>query len=288
MAEAKEYTKGIVSFADILGFRDLLQHADPSRILEIISHFNDNPDHSAGSQLWEGMLSHSSFSDCLIKTADINHPINKQDSTGHFFHELMHMVYLQAELSANFGVFIRGAITFGDFYSQVKSTSNHTGSVVLFGPAVARAYELESMHAIYPRVIVDPHLVREFWTNDLLKNSDHSREQEWADYISKIIKMDDLGVWFVDYVIALHDSFDEFDEYLSFLRRHKQTIESTAQSWCDRELLGPDSLSNKIRWVAKYHNSCIVNLNKRYSQTRLQELTVKLPEHAVFDGLTGD
>jgi hypothetical protein len=45
------------------------------------------------------------------------------------------------------GILIRGAITVGDIV--------HDDSIV-FGPALNRAYELESQQAIYPRIILDP------------------------------------------------------------------------------------------------------------------------------------
>jgi hypothetical protein len=45
------------------------------------------------------------------------------------------------------GLLIRGAITIGDIV--------HDDSIV-FGPALNRAYELESQQAIYPRIILDP------------------------------------------------------------------------------------------------------------------------------------
>jgi hypothetical protein len=49
------------------------------------------------------------------------------------------------------GYTIRGAVTSGKLF--------HEGSIIIFGPALVRAYELERHMAVYPRIIIDPRLI---------------------------------------------------------------------------------------------------------------------------------
>lgn len=57
------------------------------------------------------------------------------------------------------GFWLRGAVTIGLL---------HHDEDIVFGPALNRAYELESRHAIFPRIILDPACAELFETGDEL------------------------------------------------------------------------------------------------------------------------
>jgi hypothetical protein len=63
------------------------------------------------------------------------------------FHLLLFGLGYMQVIASWSGLLIRGAVTIGDIV--------HDDSIV-FGPALNRAYELESQQAIYPRIILDP------------------------------------------------------------------------------------------------------------------------------------
>lgn len=62
-----------------------------------------------------------------------------------FLLKIMTINKIQSHLATE-GIFIRGGVTYGDiFYEKHR----------IFGPAMMRAYDLESQYADFPRVIVD-------------------------------------------------------------------------------------------------------------------------------------
>lgn len=80
----------------------------------------------------------TSFSDNVI----ISEPVE-----GPNFHLLLFRLGYMQVIASWSGLLIRGAITIGDLVHD---------DLVVFGPALNRAYELESQRAIYPRIILDP------------------------------------------------------------------------------------------------------------------------------------
>lgn len=67
------------------------------------------------------------------------------------FKELLERVYYAQRYLMHRGLLIRGGITYDHLY--------HTNTYCV-GPALVRAYEIESEEAIYPRVVLDPELLR--------------------------------------------------------------------------------------------------------------------------------
>ena len=72
----------------------------------------------------------------------------------------------------------------------------------LYGPAVARAYELESQVAEYPRIAVGPHVIRFLSSVQRQKARDRFAEydQSLADTCLKLIGRDTDGQYIVDYL----------------------------------------------------------------------------------------
>ncbi|MGE4233033.1 MAG: hypothetical protein AB7F43_06865 [Bacteriovoracia bacterium] len=107
---------------------------------------------------------------------------------------------IQADL-AEIDIWLRGGISTGDFaYKKVY------GAQILVGSGIANAYALESKHAQYPRVIVDPKIFRKLkgdrksLTKDLLLcdftdkealtilNTPLIADAIWVDYASLIFE----------------------------------------------------------------------------------------------------
>lgn len=143
----QEYTSRVVAFFDILGWRSKVISAgsDPAKIaklhniLLLFSLLRSNEESNAiPAQLA------TSFSDNVVISTTL-----KQ--------EFVHFALIQAAAAQLFaaaeGFFVRGGITVGQIF--------HDRNVV-FGPALNRAYELESRHSKYPRLTVDPDTLQQF------------------------------------------------------------------------------------------------------------------------------
>jgi hypothetical protein len=57
----------------------------------------------------------------------------------------------------------------------------------------------------------------------LLKASQHTAKEE-IKYIKDIIKKDNDGIWFIDYLRGAETETDDDNQYLKFLEKHKKLI----------------------------------------------------------------
>jgi hypothetical protein len=134
------YERRIVSYFDILGWSANIEEAgaDPRRIARLASIPRMFASIIAGpSDRVEGAHL-TSFSDNVVASVpfDERYLIWTLQSLGN--------IQLGAALA---GFWIRGAVTIGDLYHDAH---------IVFGPALNRAYYLESHHAKYPRILLDP------------------------------------------------------------------------------------------------------------------------------------
>jgi hypothetical protein len=137
------YEKRMVAFCDVLGWRSKIDKAgsDSEKIgglrrqILFIARLISNVSETVG-------LRFSSFSDNIV----ISGPAN--DFTTAVFKFMLGDYQMT---SAAFGFLTRGAITVGDVCHDKQ---------VVFGPALNRAYELESTVANYPRIIFDRDMFR--------------------------------------------------------------------------------------------------------------------------------
>lgn len=133
------YEQRIVSYFDILGWRQEIENAgsDPSKIARLASiprmfHFvaMANSERIKGAHI-------SAFSDNVV--VSVPYEVDRIQPT------VRALARIQLGIAC-MGFWTRGAITIGSLYHD-----DH----VVFGPALNRAYELESKHAIYPRTLFD-------------------------------------------------------------------------------------------------------------------------------------
>jgi len=241
------YTKAIVTFIDILGFRDLVSKASFEEIkqkIDLITYFAtplaDNDD-DEGEETFNPTI--IQFSDSIIRVRPIDSGFNKKYQIGILFHELLDLVQAQGDL-INKGILLRGGIAMGDVY-----ISGNT----IFGPAFISAYDIESKLANFPRIVISPDLIKEAKTNNLLKANHHDLEQE-LKYIGNLTTKGDDGIWFVDYCRAVQEEVNEPEDYVEFLKNHKSLIIENATAF-----KGLTSVSAKYMWLANYHNTCVAS-----------------------------
>lgn len=127
------------------------------------------------------------------------------------------------------------------------------GDDILFGPALVRAYELESTAAIYPRIIIDPAVI---------EKTKEYQGSLWTEYIHR----DEDGQLFLDYLYgAALDNLLTQDgkpiNLINTLKLHKDGTERRLGS-AGKE----DRIREKLQWLVSYHNTAVQRLKKRYSK----------------------
>jgi hypothetical protein len=165
------YERRIVSFFDVLGWRENIIEAgnDPRRVARLASVPR------MFSSIVTGLMDRvegahiTSFSDNVVASV----PYEER----YLIWTLLSLANIQLGAALR-GFWIRGAVTIGDL---------HHDDNIVFGPALNRAYVLESKQARYPRIILDPDL-QEFAS----LNADFIRSDE------QFVFIDPYNVPFID------------------------------------------------------------------------------------------
>ena len=262
----ENFTNGVVLFLDILGWKNLSTDFSKAKPISTIPKLTID--------YLMGILKNSE-----LKTAEIDSLIDRIET--YFFSDtivfivkgdwesvddvfndlfgLLHsMSYLQTTFIGN-KVLVRGAITFGEIYSNVEDN-------VIFGPALNKAYELESQTAIYPRIILDPYIYRKICKK--LENQAENLENKINHEIINNFKADYDGYVFWDYLknslgrslrSKQKDKLPDDVKDLYFIHRDLIT-ENLKINLIEGD--NKDSSSNlkvfqKYNWLLNYHNDFV-------------------------------
>lgn len=202
-APEPQYREALVSYVDIMGFKDLLDgtNAGPGGIRrtvldvqEHLLHDDQDPDKESGQQI------DIAFSDTVLSARFLPGPNDYRP--GILFHELYHLHLAQVEL-LNRGILIRGGLSLGGVY--IDSDRD-----VWFGPGIVSAYQLEA-NADFPRIVLDPRLAQAFRENRALR-AEHHDFQEEADYVRRLVKRDIDGLAYIDPMSTDPGLFDDGHE----------------------------------------------------------------------------
>lgn len=167
-----QYREAIVTFIDILGFKKMLLNLDVNGIYDVLRQFHLQHNQNSLSNHKEHGKNYETevyfFSDSVVRikyTGDEDLWLNTASD------EVITLAEIQLNLFKQ-GILLRGGCTKGMIYSDVHSN-------ILFGPALAEAYKIESELSTYPRIVVS--------------------ESVWADYLKD---MTTLAHWFKSDFIA--------------------------------------------------------------------------------------
>ena len=152
--------RAVVTFIDILGFKDLVEHKSDSEITETLALFRKhNTKHPSFPyktcpSMEENLINIKIifFSDSVVRIRYASDWEKGPLTDGHYMFMLEKELILLAEIQSDLlqrGILIRGGITIGEIYYNEEANQ-------LFGKAMNRAYELESNIANYPRIVIDP------------------------------------------------------------------------------------------------------------------------------------
>ena len=151
------YRDAVVTFLDILGFRDIVMNSDPDfirRKLNAVKRFavTQHVD-IADEEDFEPIT--IQFSDSIVRIRPVDSGLNQMYPIGVVFHELLDMVHIQGELVKE-RVLLRGGVAYGQIFYEDS---------ILYGPALIKAYDLESKYAVHPRIMVEPELISSYARN---------------------------------------------------------------------------------------------------------------------------
>lgn len=217
------YTRSIVSYLDILGFRELVEtrtDGEISRILRILAK-SVEPDTVFKSE----KVRFTKFSDTVVRSMPLakHYPRN-------FIFELRSILHAQIALIPQ-GICIRGAVTIGDI---VQSWGR------VYGPAVVRAYELESRKGAPPRIIIDDEALT-------LLQPDIEKEN-WASELVGLVRQEG-STYYLDYLKACENELNVPEqEYSIFLTLHRDLIRKGLSKYAGMPFVLP-----KYEWLRDYH-----------------------------------
>lgn len=159
------YERRVVAFYDFLGWRSKIAQAgdEPKRIGDLRRMILRHTRSLAGQQQYASPeVRFSSFSDNVV----VSHPINKPA-----VNFLLGTLGAFQLVSAAAGFLVRGGVTVGLI---------HHDEVSVFGPALNRAYEIESRIAKVPRIVLDESVTGLFM-GDLPFFVDHDGDASFID-----------------------------------------------------------------------------------------------------------
>lgn len=202
------YEKRIVLYLDILGFKSKVDESTSNYEMFKSIHKALNNIYSDRIKNYQGPMkgvdygTHISvFSDNIV----MSEPYEREGS----FYGFVHSVYWLVNEILWDGFLVRGAITIGDLYHDDK---------VIFGPALNKAYQMESELAIYPRVIISQD---DFVTG--LKRALYGDVDEEAKYLDHILSIDEDGFIYLNNITKKHE-FDDNEVYIDLLIKLRSKI----------------------------------------------------------------
>lgn len=251
-ANAANYEPSIVSFIDVLGFRALLNSRSAAEIHDIILKLREftTPDDTPVRRTKDIRLMSHAFADSVSDAVVRVRPFDTQYSDGAFFQELHDLLLIQIQCVGS-GVLVRAGVAIGDAHVGLD------GKGPVFGPAMVRAYEIESSEAIFPRVVVDEAAYQCFLVDTRLHKEDHDPEEE-ARYVNGLLRIGEDGTRFIDYLAASEYEFDDFSGYLEFLHAHAELIRENLYSG------HRPPVHRKYVWLARYHNDVVQTLRGEF------------------------
>lgn len=243
------YRNAIVTFLDVLGFRNLIKDESAESINSILekmskvaapkADLNDDPYHPVTT----------TFSDCVMRISFTDSKANSDFQIGLLFYELLALVHAQSELIDN-DVIVRGGVAFGDIFLEDQR---------VFGPAMVDAYELESKKAIYPRIVISPKWMEVLKTDRLIRSKNNTLKQEFW-HIHQLVRQDDDGLYFIDYIRAIQSELDDPEAgYILFLKRHSSLIKRNLNKHA-----GQERVLDKYKWLSRYHDELINELDEGF------------------------
>ena len=233
-----QYEDRLIVFVDLLGFKQAVNNSVnhqviAQKIYNILNYHKRLKEKNYGDGLASGSdygKEITFFSDCFV----ISYAIGRG---GELYYILSDIIFYTFDL-LSMGFLLRGGITFGQLV--------HQGDIC-FGPAMNRAYELESICARYPRILVDNAIINNISGFRLECNS----EEFEREFMFNLISHDKDGKYFLNYL--QQNSYFDNDVYYQDCLRHMRDflIYNLNQHQNNKKVL------DKYLWYKNYYNEVI-------------------------------
>jgi hypothetical protein len=257
MADQAEYTKQVVTFLDIMGFREIVAKQDAEAITHTLNLIQKKAA-AAGDDSAEATKV-ISFSDSIIRARPAC-----EDPVAALLYEVGELAAAQWDLMGS-GILVRGGITIGDVL---------VGPGRAFGPAFVRAYELEASWARSPRVVFDPAAVGQI--RDQAKLGNHVTRRKLILAVRKNLRLDQDGIWFIDYIANAFRRL-EASEHRRKMMKHREIIITNAN-----ELQPNSAVIAKYLWLIRYSNASAKSLHEGAAGLKIGRLDVPLSDELLI------
>lgn len=259
-----DYVPAFVTFIDVLGFKRKVETqcaAEINAALDGVAQFATLGQRRNDVYAQEKHLPMVlQFSDSIVRVQPVVSIDDNLHALNLFHGEITSLLLAQGNLACN-GVFLRGGMTFG----QVCVHKDR-----IFGPAFVSAYQIESQLALYPRIVVDEHLLNHSPSNPLTETVDFHTWSSASSQLQEYLFQADDGLYSLDYLPHLMDA-ERSDSAIT-----AGTVVSAHKTRLDCELSKPESkvpaVRSKLNWLASYHNHVV----RRFSRKLGDDLYVDL------------
>ncbi len=164
------------------------------------------------------------------------------------FRLLMDIVHCQwAAMHEN--LLMRGALTL------CEGTFKQLGHAFV-GSGIREAERLTDEVAEGPRVLIDPRLLQAIESDNHLRSEHHTVPEE-LEWIQSVLECDADGIWFVDYLRAIHDEVASPADYDEQLAAHQAMI---LDKW--NSVTEWDRAWRSLSWLTTYHNRVVIAKKK--------------------------
>jgi len=237
-----KYEPGIVTFLDILGFRQLVESGVPAKFIKkkvdgLDEAFSMPKD--VDEILGERQIA---MSDSVVRVAKLRGA--KGDTHADLREVLLSLIHGQIKAVFELKLLLRGAVTIGLVYIDESN---------VFGPAFQEAVALEH-RVVGPFIAIDSE-VMEAVAMGLVTNPDETPSRFQKDVRDLVTQIND-GVWVLDYLWIIATEMDEPDLYPELLMAHRAI--------CVKGMLdhhGTPRVYEKYKMLAECHNSTIDRLS---------------------------
>lgn len=241
------YQESLITFVDVLGLRKAIgKSKGPQSVVNVLMAMRKTFRSSAKMRGVREMF----LSDTYVRVC------RSADVTLHT--EILTCAYCQYDMLSQ-DYIVRGCITHGNIYMQ-------KGANVIVGPGYIRAVELEAREAVWPRIIVDPQVLRSYRERPRWKNPHHTLRQD-ARYVYDLLLLDRDGYYFVNYLEVMFDEFQSNGTHVDIdwmFTKHRDLIRTGLRRKKD------PGVRKKYFWLAKYHNDIVLKkVQKGYSRRKM-------------------
>lgn len=229
----RTYKQALVTLIDILGFKNLVASSTSDKVYDILRRKDRLP---GPLSLWRSFAKQYNyvFSDLIVSAQFFGRSRVREDERElAFFAPIalhLRLVGNQQFSLACDRTFVRGGIVLGDIYAD---------RTTIFGPALIRAYELESQIARWPIIIFDRYLVAEF--NERWKQHDDP-------LVKSFITRTENGIYFLDYIGVMQYEDVTTGDLDYKLDDHRKAIISAFEETTN------ETYREKYHFLAAYHD----------------------------------